>query len=114
LADIFLNSSFFKDTSDTSWLSSLAQAASSPPPPLPLSPPHAISLIDTARGSASDSAVLPRPSSDSGDKLLQDRCTALLKENAGLTAEVIRLHDFEAGKIMLLRVYSLRLRNSAP
>ena len=94
----------------------MAQAASSPPPPPPLSPPHATSLIDTARGSAPDSIVLPtslRPFSDSGDKLLQDRCNALLKENAGLTAEITRSHDFEAGKNMLLRVYSLRLRNFA-
>jgi hypothetical protein len=111
-----LNSSFSKDASDTSWLSSLPQATSSPPPPPPLSPPRASSLIDTARGSAPESVVLPtslRPSSDSGDKLLQDRCKALLKENADLTAEVIRLHDFEAGKDMLLRVYSLHLRDSA-
>lgn len=111
-----MNSSFSKDASDTSWLTSLPQAASSPPPPPPLLPPYVTSLIDTARGSAPDPVVLPtslRLSSDSGDKLLQDRCKALLKENAGLTAEVIRLHDFEAGKNMLLRVYSLRLRNSA-
>lgn len=101
-ADIVLNSSFSKDAPDTSWLSSLAQAASSAPLPQPLSPPHATSLIDTARGSAPDSVVLPtshRPSK------------AVLKENAGLAVEDI--DDFKAGKNMLLRVYPLRLRNSA-
>jgi hypothetical protein len=93
-----LNSSFSKDASDTSWLSSLAQANSSPPPP-PLSPPHGTSLNDTSRGSAPDPVVLPtshRPSK------------ALLKANTGLGAEVI--DDFKAGKNMLLRVYPLRLR----
>ena len=99
-----MNSSFSKDASDTSWLSSLAQAASSPPLPPPLSPPHATSLIDTARGNAPDSAVLPtshRPSK------------ALLnsKENAGPAAE--NFDDFKAGKNMLLRVYPLHLRNFA-
>jgi hypothetical protein len=97
-----LNSSFSKDASDTSWLSSLAHAASSPPPPPALSPPHASPFIDTARGSAPDSVVLPtshRPS-----KVLLNS-----KEDAGLAAEVI--DDFKAGKNKLLRVYPLHLRN---
>ena len=95
--DILLNFSFSKDTSDTSWLSSLPRAASSPPPPL--SPPHATSLIGTARGDAPGSVVpTSLPPFESGDKLLQDRCTAILKENADLKAEIVQLHDFETGK----------------
>ena len=95
-----MNSSFSKDTADTSWLSSLPRAASSSPPRLT---PHATSytsLIGTTQEGA-----------DSGDKSLQDRCKTLSKENADLTAEIIRLHGFEAGKNILLRAYSSRLRN---
>ncbi|KAF8807967.1 hypothetical protein BYT27DRAFT_6597494 [Phlegmacium glaucopus] len=87
---------FAKDASDTSWLSSLPRAASPPPPRVTT---HA-SLIATARGGLPDSGVSIslRPSSDSEDKSLHDRCKALLKENADLTAEINRLHDFETGK----------------
>jgi len=103
-ADIILNTSFSKDASDTSWLSSL------PSPPPPRVTTHA-SLIATTRGGAPDSGVpiSLRPSSDSDDKSLHDRCKALLKENADLKAETGRLHAFETGKNMLLHVYSSRL-----
>lgn len=92
-ADIVLKSSFSKDASDTSWLSSLPRATSPPPPP------RVTSLKGTARGVAPDS-VAPRLSSDSEDRSLHDndRYKALLKENADLTAEISRLHDFETGK----------------
>ena len=97
-ADIVLNSSFSKDASDdTSWVSSLPRAASPPPS---LSPPRLTSLNSTTRGTTSDSvaSISLRPSSDAEDKSLHNKCKALLKENAELTAEITRLHDFETGK----------------
>ena len=113
--DIVLNTSFSKDASDASWLSSLSQVASPPPPPPPPPPPSLLpprvtthaSYIGTVQGGAPDS-VVPislRPSSDAEDKSSHDRYKALLKENANLTAEINRLHDFETGKNMLLRVF---------
>lgn len=100
----------FQDASDTSWLSSLPQAASSPPLPPLSSHGTSYTSLGIAHPSAPDPVVPKsiRPSSDSEDKSQQDRFKALLKENADLTTEIVRLQDFETGKNMLLRVYSLR------
>ncbi|KAF8167455.1 hypothetical protein B0H34DRAFT_17861 [Crassisporium funariophilum] len=89
---------FSKDTSDTSWLTSLPRVASPPPPQPPhatvTTPPHVAGI---SRPAAAGSAESPphRSTSISATKPLQDKIESLSKENADLVAEVNRLQSYE-------------------
>ncbi|KDR85625.1 hypothetical protein GALMADRAFT_374597 [Galerina marginata CBS 339.88] len=87
---------FSKDTSDTSWLSSLPRVTSPPPP----APPHANSSVRRVSAS-SPKAVLASSDRPTNPLLIsefsgqQDQLDALLKENETLAATVSRLQKFE-------------------
>lgn len=99
--------SFVKDTSDTSWLSSLPRIAS---PPLPPSqPPQAVHpVIASSPPAASVSSEhshnpsYPLPASTA----LQAKLESLSKENERLMSTLRRLEGFEAGMWLTHQDYS--------
>jgi hypothetical protein len=92
-----LRNSFVKDTSETSWLSSLPRIASPPLPPPP--PPQAVHRVTAGSPPASVSSEhshnpsYPFPASTA----LQAKLESLSKENERLISTLRRLEGFEAG-----------------
>ncbi|KAF8963934.1 hypothetical protein BDZ97DRAFT_1919464 [Flammula alnicola] len=91
LGDVFSN----KDTSDTSWLSSLPRVASPPPPPA-LSAPTTIRRVSATSTAAVSSNHPPKPPSPNNAGTLQQKLDTLYKENESLKDAVSRLPSFEA------------------
>jgi hypothetical protein len=90
-----------KDTSDTSWLSSLPRVASPPPPPSPhVSTPtaHRVSVTSTLAATVSSDPPPKSTSPPSNITALQHKLDTFLKENESLAAAVSRLQGFEAGR----------------
>ncbi|KAF9486371.1 hypothetical protein BDN70DRAFT_926625 [Pholiota conissans] len=94
LGDIFTN----KDTSDTSWISSLPRVASPPPPVshVATSTVHRVSVISPSTATISSEPPPKSTLSPSNIVALQNKLDALSKENESLAATVSRLQNIEA------------------